>query len=593
MSADPFAGSNVVSHPRRAPLEEERDPWTDARPLATDRGAEDWLRARRIDPELVDADGLARVADGRLVVPLYDAHGAMRSSLEHDLEHDAPIPAPARRDLVLACGRARALLHQPRAGRLVLCEGVARFLEFATARSDSDEGGVLGILRWSSALAQRIADGTEVVIATAADELGDKTAADVVDSLKGRRVRLARWRAADAGENVLAGLAGGVVTPIDPNGWRTPVERALALGAFGGDALPTPFPALDAATRGGLRPGKFVVLAGAPGAGKTSLAVQVARHYARAGYPVGILASDEAADGLLVRWGQQEALARDQLEQGVHAARLYLAKQLAGLPLVLVDADESEACVEDLVERVLDLCRERNRPGVLVVDSLQTARVLAHQLEARSPRERIDATVNALKRAHRGAGLLVIATCEVSRGLYRGGADPKINPLAAGKESGSIEYAGEIMLVLTSVPGESDLVDVAIAKNRIGGGTEPFRLKLDRDRARFEETSAPSADADDEQSQDERDDAQAARLATDAEKLLGAVLSARARGAELKSRHDVRALAKGRQSYRNELVAYMFATGRLVGGNGRPIGPPPAAQPTLDLIPTPPPEDDA
>lgn len=565
---------------------EDRGLWIEGAPFATDPAAQDWLRARRIEPELVDADRLARVAGKGLVLPLYDARGIARSLVEHDLTLDAPVPSAARADLVLACGRARELLAEPRPCRLILCVGAVRFLELATTRSDGDESGVLGVARWSAALAQRIPDGSELVLATGVDPSGEKLAAEVVDSLRGRRVRLARWRPREG--DASPGLAGGDVSAIDPHGWRTPVERALALGAFGADALPSPFPALDTATRGGLRPGKLVILAGAPGAGKTSLAVQLARHFARAGCPVGLLASDEAADGLLVRWGQQEGLTRDNLEQGIHAARRYLANALAGVPLILVDADEDAARLEDVADRVSALARDRGRPGVLVVDSIQTARVAAHQAEARSPRERVEATVSALKRAHRGAGLLVIATCEVSRGLYRGGADPKINPLAAGKESGSIEYAAEMLLVLTSVTGESDLVDVTIAKNRIGGGHEPFRLKLDRDRARFDETSLDPPD--DEHDQDELDDARAARLEADAEKLLAEVVKARARGAELKSRHDVRALARGKQAYRAELVALLFATGRLVGGRGTAIGPPSHRPPTND--PAPPPEDD-
>lgn len=565
----------------------------EALPVATEPRAEAWLRARGIDPELVDADGLAHVAGGRLCVPLYDAQGARRSALELDLERGGDFAQGDRRDFVLACGRARELLRAPRPARIVLCEDARTFLALATARGDSDESGLLGLGRWSAAVAARIADGSEVLVAFGSDEAGEKAADEVVGTFKSRaRVRLSRWRAPGGGD-VAAGLANGVVTPIDPQGWRTPTERALALGAFGADALPTPFPALDRATRGGLRPGKLLILAGAPGAGKTSLAVQLARHFALAGHPVGILASDEAADGLLVRWGQQEALARDQLEQGVHAARVFLAKQLAGVPLVLVDADESAACVEDLVDRVLALSRELGRPGVLVVDSIQTARVQAHQVEARSPRERVEATVNALKRAHRGAGLLVIATCEVSRGLYRGGADPKINPLAAGKESGSIEYAAEILLVLTSVAGESDLVDVAVAKNRIGGGNEPFRLKLDRDRARFDETSLDPPD--DEHDQDELDDARAARLEADAEKLLAAVLKALAKGAVITNQDQVRALAgqaglRGKTNYKKEVIAYLFATGRLVGARGKPIAPPSPKPFAND--PAPPPEDD-
>ena len=61
------------------------------------------------------------------------------------------------------------------------------------------------------------------------------------------------------------------------------------------------------------------------------------------------------------------------------------------------------------------------------------------------------------------------------------------------------------------------------------------------------------------------------------ERLLAEVLKARARGAELRARTDLRALAKGRNAHRNEVIAHLFATGQLVGGRGKPITPPGAA----------------
>lgn len=567
------------------PLDDERDLWAEGFALGTDPDAQAWLRARHVDPDIVDSEALARVLGAHLVLPAYDLYGSLHGVLAHDLAHDR---SGAQRDHVLACGRARALLERPAPARLILCDGAVRFLELASTRSDSDESAVLGIARWTSACAARIADGSHILVATSTDRAGDELAAAVVASLRGRRVRLARWRPSTDAPHA-PGLSAGEITPIDPLGWRTPVERAMALGAVGAEALPSPFPGIDTATRGGLRPGRLLVLAGAPGAGKTSLAVQLARHFCRAGHPVGFLASDEAADGILVRWGQQEQLSRDELEQGVHATRKFLAGQLLGLPLVLVDADEDRACLEDVAERVVDLAQDTQRPGVLVVDSIQTARVRAHDGIGTSPRERVEATVNALKRAHRGQGLLVLATCEVSRGLYRGGADPKINPLAAGKESGAIEYAAEMLLVLTSVAGESDLVDVAVPKNRIGGGKDGFRIKLDRDRCRFEETSI-DAPEDQEQAEDERDETREARVAADAEVLFALFLKKRAQGIKFTSKSAFRKLVKGgRTPHKQDVVDHLFNEGRLVGGGGKPIDLPSQPEPTT---PTNAPEDD-
>lgn len=357
---------------------------------------------------------------------------------------------------------------------------------------------------------------------------------------------------------------------------RSAVTRALELGARSGDPLPTDLESLDASTRGGLRAGHIVVLQGPPGAGKTSLAVQLARHYALAGHATAILACDEPADGLLIRWGQQEGLDRGQLERGEPHPCRYLADQIRPLRLVLTDADETATLLEDAAQEAAALAQGTGRPGVLVVDSLQTVRCRAHEAVgvAMSQRERIEITVRVLKHSSRTLGLLVIALSEVNRGAYRGGPDAKINPLAAGKDSSAIEYGCSLLLDLSSVPDESDLVHVQTPKNRLGPGKDPWRLRLDRDRAQLYEVPLRDANEEpDEAEQERRDDAATAKIEADAERLLAALLGARAKGAVHTSRDDLYALMRGRKQGRVAAVSHLFATGRLTGGRGKPITP--------------------
>lgn len=356
---------------------------------------------------------------------------------------------------------------------------------------------------------------------------------------------------------------------------RSAVTRALELGAHSGVPLPSGFESIDGATRGGLRAGRTVVIAGPPGAGKTSLAVQLGRHYARLGHAVGVYASDEDADGLMIRWGQQEGLTREQLEQGHPSAREYLASTLRPLRLLFVDADEAEAVLEDVVQQTAALAQGTGLPGVLIVDSLQTARCRAHEVAKTSTaREKIEIVVRVIKHAARGVGLLVIALSEVNRGLYRGGADPKINPLAAGKDSSAIEYACALLLVLQSVAGESDLVDVQIPKNRLGGGKDPFRIKLDRDRAQFHEVELVDEEAGKEAEAEAREAARDGRVEKLAELMFAALLSANAKGAKITARKDLLPLVRGQQSLKSAALSLLLASGRIHGGKGRPYGPP-------------------
>lgn len=253
--------------------------------------------------------------------------------------------------------------------------------------------------------------------------------------------------------------------------------------------LPTGWPTFDAATRGGIPLGKLLVMVGAPGVGKTTLCVELGVKLARAGVHVAILAADEEADGLLVRIGQVLGLAREEIEDGNAAACERLAAELDQLPnLMLFDADENELTVNAVAELLAKAAG--GAPAVLIIDSIQTARATGSD-EADGPRARVDAIVAALRAAAK-RGLLVLATSEAVRASYRSKrADEQINPLAAGKESGSIEFRAHGVLLLTEAEGEAGVVDVAIPKLRFGR-KEPFRLRQDFASATFVETAHPN-----------------------------------------------------------------------------------------------------
>ncbi len=269
---------------------------------------------------------------------------------------------------------------------------------------------------------------------------------------------------------------------MQPDKWTPARDRALRLGDRGA-IMPTGIETLDKATRGGLRAGGIVILGGAPGAGKTTFAVQLARHYAQAGHPVGLLACDEDANGLLIRWGQQSGLERGDLERGDRAACSELALGVGDL--LLVDQDEDVgATVETVAERLAAMTQGTGRAGVLVVDSVQTARTTAN--DADGIRERTTQTVNVLKSVAKIHGLLVIATSEMARSNYRGGRDKATVALASFKESGGIEYGATVALALVAI--SDDLVGVQNVKCRIGRKL-PVHLQLDHDRALFVEVA--------------------------------------------------------------------------------------------------------
>jgi len=68
--------------------------------------------------------------------------------------------------------------------------------------------------------------------------------------------------------------------------------------------------------------------------------------------------------------------------------------------------------------------------------------------------------------------------------------------MAAAKESGAIEYSARLLLSLTSVLGESDMVEMNIVKNKLGpphARGERIILRIDRARQEFHEDPDYSA----------------------------------------------------------------------------------------------------
>jgi len=279
-----------------------------------------------------------------------------------------------------------------------------------------------------------------------------------------------------------------------PSGVRVPAYPLLCeavprfLAPFG-NRMGTGFPTLDRATRGGIPSGTVVTLAGAPGAGKSGLATCVAVDYEQAGWAVVYYAADEPPRGIITRIGQMYGHAREQLEaddDAGAAVRIRFAREVANRSLVVIDPDAENSCatIEDaalVLEHVAV-----GRPRVLIVDSLQTCRCAA-AAGIETLRERTDAKMDILK-ALAKSGVLVVVISEMARSGYRtGDRNADISALAAGKESGSIEYGSSLLVGLRPVKGRPGLVDVEIAKNRLGADRPDFRLELDPERARYRE----------------------------------------------------------------------------------------------------------
>ncbi|MGO8998742.1 MAG: DnaB-like helicase C-terminal domain-containing protein [Polyangiaceae bacterium] len=270
--------------------------------------------------------------------------------------------------------------------------------------------------------------------------------------------------------------------------------------------MATGIPALDEQMGGGFPAPRFVVVGGGPGAGKTSLAAWWANAWMDAGHACCFLAVDEGKIGVVRRLCMMRGLQvpRTPMRPMSEEARAFaqgFIERFRGEPDPVLRARNTISALpaifreEGTIEQATaSLLRFADRRGlgkvpVLVVDSLQTVQS-AGSSGAPDPRQRVDAVIAAIKVAVR-KGVLVVATSELSRSAYRHKDDAQnVADIAAGKESGGIEYKAESLVILKQ---KEDQIRVTVPKNR-GRGIEPFALTLDKTTMSFAQVTiaAPS-----------------------------------------------------------------------------------------------------
>ena len=260
------------------------------------------------------------------------------------------------------------------------------------------------------------------------------------------------------------------------------------------DRVPTSFASLDDAMRGGLPVRKrLVCIAGPPSTGKTSLAVTMAHRWLVAGHPVAFLCVDEGAVGVAgriavcgARCNVHRLESKDKKVSGPEWAKAH--KYVKDMPAFI----KEDGTVEQLVQEFETWIRQKGlkKPGIVVIDSLQTARSAASG-KSQNERGRVTSVTVAAKKASQK--FLTVATSEVNRGFYgRAEKADQTTDMAAAKESGKIEYDAQTLLVLRGVEGDDTLVDVGIPKNR-GFRKAPFRLSFDQEAMSYREVDRPSA----------------------------------------------------------------------------------------------------
>lgn len=236
--------------------------------------------------------------------------------------------------------------------------------------------------------------------------------------------------------------------------------------------VPTGFPDLDRLTSG-LQPGNLVVISARTSVGKTTLALDIARHASvRAGVPTlicsleitrievsqRIMCAECTVDLQRLRTGRMEEADWNRLTRSLG--------RLADAKIWVEDSAVASASV--ILDKAKRL-KEQGNLGLVVVDGIQA---LLPFRPVENVYEQISHSIRGLKFIARELNIPVVVTSPVSRkGEYRSDPRPMLGDL---RDSGALEDTADLIIFIyreelydpeTVRKGEADLI---LAKHRQG-----------------------------------------------------------------------------------------------------------------------------
>lgn len=253
--------------------------------------------------------------------------------------------------------------------------------------------------------------------------------------------------------------------------------------------LSSGFADLDTMTRG-FHPGNLVVIAGRPGMGKTSLALNIAEHTAiHENRPVGLFSLEMSQEELALRILSSQVdisfgpLRSGHLSQKQWTKVVQAVKTVSQAPLFIDDsANPSMLEIASKARRL----RAESGLDLIVVDYLQlmqgTARYENRNLE-------IAAITRSLKQLAKELRIPVIALSQLSRQPERRSGDHRPQ-LADLRESGSIEQDADVVVFIyrdelyDNETTDKGIAELIVAKHR-NGETGTVRLVFLGDTTKF------------------------------------------------------------------------------------------------------------
>lgn len=271
---------------------------------------------------------------------------------------------------------------------------------------------------------------------------------------------------------------------------QLPGYLGKVLSKLVGARISTGFTLLDREIGGGLRNGTHIVMA-IPGAGKTTLVINLLRNFLRGGYEVIFFSAEMAYEDIMAKILSLHSLAleepldanevmalgqrKDGAEIAEELAKIYLpyAQHTIIVPREHIDSPDAIGHI------VGDYCIRTAKKPVVIIDYLQ---ILAAKFPKGTDKQSVDAMLAKIGDMASKYGVAVILICSINRDSYT-----KKMTISSCKDSGTIEYAAETIMALdytdSSKAGDywvknPDLpreVSISLLKNRFG----PMGAKID------------------------------------------------------------------------------------------------------------------
>ena len=253
--------------------------------------------------------------------------------------------------------------------------------------------------------------------------------------------------------------------------------------------IPSGFHDLDRMTSG-FKPGELVIVAGRPGIGKTSFALNIALQVAtELKVPTAMfsleMSKEQLVERLLCEHARIDAqrMHRGQLSEAEYDRLAQAIGPLSEAPIFIDDAPTLDELMVVMKSRQIQL---REKIGMILIDYLQLMHGRTRSDDANRVQE-VSAISRALKMVARELRVPVLAISQLSRAVeQRQDKRPMLSDL---RESGSIEQDSDMVMFLYRADyyKEEDrpgIAEVILAKNR-NGPTGKIELRFVKDQTRF------------------------------------------------------------------------------------------------------------